>query len=66
MDAQSSEVKKLTTLLKVSQALSGTLNLKAAPHREPDVLERDHGMIRSAVTLLNKVKNYGIDRSRFR
>jgi Nif-specific regulatory protein len=54
MTAQSSEVKKLTTLLEVSQALSGTLNLKAALHRVLDVLERDHGMTRSAVTLLNE------------
>jgi Nif-specific regulatory protein len=36
----------------VSHALSGTLNLKAALHRVLETLERHHGMIGSAVTLL--------------
>jgi Nif-specific regulatory protein len=51
---QTSEIKKLGTLLDVSQALSGTLNLKAALHRVLEILEQDHGMIRSAVTLLQE------------
>ncbi|MEW6734213.1 MAG: sigma 54-interacting transcriptional regulator [Acidobacteriota bacterium] len=54
MDTQTSEIKKLTTLLEVSQALSGTLNLKAALHRVLEILERHHSIIRSAVTLLDE------------
>jgi Nif-specific regulatory protein len=54
MTDQTSEIKKLSTLLEVSQALSGTLNLKAALHRVLEMLEQHHGMIRSAVMLLNE------------
>src|ERR1051325_6014319 len=54
MTDQTSEIKKLSTLLEVSQALSGTLNLKAAIHRVLEILEQQHGMIRSAVMLLNE------------
>jgi Nif-specific regulatory protein len=54
---QTSEIKKLSTLLEVSQALSGTLNLKAALHRVLEILEQQHGMIRSAVMLLNEENN---------
>ena len=48
------EIRKLTTLVETSQALSGTLNLKAALHKVLEILERHHGVIRSAVTLLNE------------
>jgi Nif-specific regulatory protein len=51
---QTSEIKKLTTLVEISQALSGALNLKPALHRLLEILERHHGMMRSAVTLLNE------------
>jgi len=54
MDVQTGEVRKLTTLVEVSQALSGTLNLRAALHRVLEILERHHGVIRSAVTLLDE------------
>ena len=54
MTDQTSEIKKLSTLLEVSQALSGTLNLKAALHRVLEILEQQHGMIRSAVMLLHE------------
>jgi Nif-specific regulatory protein len=57
MTDQTSEIKKLSTLLEVSQALSGTLNLKAALHRVLEILEQQHAMIRSAVMLLNEEKN---------
>jgi Nif-specific regulatory protein len=50
---RSSEVQKLTSLLEISQALSGSLQLKAALHRVLEVLERHHRVIRSTVTLLN-------------
>ena len=48
------EIRKLTTLVETSQALSGTLNLKSALHKVLEILERHHGVIRSAVTLLNE------------
>jgi Nif-specific regulatory protein len=48
------EIRNLTTLVEISQALSGTLNLKAALHRVLEILERHHAMIRSAVTLLRE------------
>jgi Nif-specific regulatory protein len=51
---QTSEIRKLSTLLDVSQALSGALNLRAALHRVLEILEQHHGMIRSAVTLLQE------------
>ncbi|HKP12128.1 MAG TPA: sigma 54-interacting transcriptional regulator [Blastocatellia bacterium] len=57
MTDQTSEIKKLSTLLEVSQALSGTLNLKAALHRVLEILEQQHGMIRSAVMFLNEENN---------
>ncbi len=49
---ETNESKKLATLLEVTQALSGTLNLKHSLHRALEILEQRHGMIRSAVTLL--------------
>src|SRR5712671_4259857 len=46
------ETRRLATLLEVSQALSGTLNLKSALHRVLEILSKRHGAIRSMVTLL--------------
>ncbi len=53
MTDKTGEIRKLTTLLDVSQALSTTLNLRAALHRVLEILEQHHGMIRSTVTLLH-------------
>jgi Nif-specific regulatory protein len=47
------DTKRLTTLVDVSQTLFATRNLKAALHRVLEILERDHGMVRSVVTMLN-------------
>jgi Nif-specific regulatory protein len=52
-DPTSSEIRRLSTLLEASQALSGTLNLKAALHRVLEVLGHHHGALRSAVVLLD-------------
>jgi Nif-specific regulatory protein len=52
-DAESNETKKLTTLVELSQALSGTLNLKHSLHRVLEILEQRHAMFRSTVTLLS-------------
>jgi Nif-specific regulatory protein len=52
-DAIASEVRKLSTLLEASQALSGTLDLKAALHRVLEIFGRHHGAVRSTVVLLD-------------
>src|SRR5262245_48512792 len=49
---QSGEIRKLTTLLEISQALSGTLNLKVALHRALEILESHHSFVSGAVWLL--------------
>jgi len=54
MEEQSGEVRKLSTLVEISQALSGALNLKPGLHKVLEILERHHGMSRSAVTLLQE------------
>ncbi len=42
-DAVAREARRLATLLEISQALSGTLNQKAAFHRVLEILARHHG-----------------------
>jgi Nif-specific regulatory protein len=53
-EAHAGEVRKLSTLLEASQALSATLDLKEALHRVLEILGRHHGAIRSTVVLLNE------------
>ena len=48
------EIRRLSSLIEISQALSGTLNLTAALPQALDVLERHHQVVRSAVTLLEE------------
>jgi Nif-specific regulatory protein len=60
---ETSESKQLATLLELSQALSGTLNLKHSLHRALEILEQRHGMIRSAVTLLQDESELYIEAS---
>jgi Nif-specific regulatory protein len=48
------ESRRLSTLLEISQALSGTLNLRSALHRVLEILARHHGTVRSMVTLLQE------------
>src|ERR1041384_2838796 len=50
----SGEVRKLTSLLELSQALFDTLHLRSALHRALDILERHHGVIRSSITLFEE------------
>jgi Nif-specific regulatory protein len=45
------EIRKLTSLLEVSQALSSPVNLKSAFHRVLEILERYHGTGRSIISL---------------
>src|SRR5260221_1150354 len=49
-DVTARESRRLSTLLEVSQALSGTLNLRAGLHRALEILAK-HGVVRSLVTL---------------
>jgi Nif-specific regulatory protein len=51
------EIRKLTTLLEISQALSGGLNLKASMPVVLDILERHHQAIRSVITLIDDEAN---------
>ena len=53
-EAHASEVRKLSTLLEASQALSATLDLEAGLQRVLEILGRHHGAIRSTVVLLNE------------
>jgi Nif-specific regulatory protein len=53
-DAHAGEIRKLSTLLEASQALSATLDLNEALQRVLEILGRHHGAIRSTVVLLNE------------
>ena len=53
-EAHAGEVRKLSTLLEASQALSATLDLKEALQRVLEILGRHHGAVRSTVMLLNE------------
>src|SRR5918996_4341952 len=46
------DARRLSTLLEMSQALSGTLNLKAAMQRVLQTLIRHHSVVRGMLTLL--------------
>ena len=52
------DARRLSTLLEVSQALSGTLNLKASMQRVLSILVRHHGVVRGMVTLLRDGELY--------
>src|SRR5450432_4534575 len=54
VDAPTRETRRLSTLLEVSQALSGTLNLKASLHRVLEILARHHGAVRGIVSVLDE------------
>ena len=51
--AHAGEVRKLSTLLEASQALSATLDLHAALGRVLEILVKHHGAVRGAVLLQN-------------
>ena len=52
------DARRLATLLEVSQALSGTLNLKSSMQRVLGILVRHHGVVRGMVTLLRDGELY--------
>ena len=47
----SGEIRKLTSLLEVSQALANATNFKASLHRVLEILEKSHDAVRCAVAL---------------
>jgi Nif-specific regulatory protein len=57
------EVRRLSTLLEASQAMSGTLNLKAAAHRVLEILARHHGAVRGIVSLQHEDGSLRIEAS---
>src|SRR5438876_8195494 len=62
-DTQAPEIRRLSSLLDVSQALSGTLNLKSALHHVLEILARHHGAIRGIVTLLQDANELRVEAS---
>src|SRR5258707_5120327 len=63
VDAPTREARRLSTLLEVSQALSGTLNLKSALHRVLEILAKHHGTVRSLVVMMRDNNELHVDAS---
>src|SRR5215470_7596174 len=63
VEAHSREVRRLATLVDVSQALSDTLNLKASLHRVLEILARHHGAVRGFVSLLDEEQQLKVEAS---
>src|SRR6267143_286641 len=61
VEARARETRRLSTLLDVSQALTGTLNLKASLHRVLEILARHHGAVRGIVSLRRAVGALAVD-----
>src|SRR6478736_5357893 len=57
------ESRRLSTLLEVSQALSGTLNLRSGLHRVLEILAKHHGTVRGLVTLLHDNNDLHVEAS---
>jgi len=57
------ESRRLSTLLEVSQALSGTLNMRSALHRVLEILAKHHGTVRSMVTMLQETGELHVEAS---
>jgi Nif-specific regulatory protein len=53
VDAATREARRLSTLLEVSQALAGTLNLTESLHRVLEILARRGGAVRGIVSVLH-------------
>ncbi len=53
LDPRAREAQRLSTLLDVSQALSGTLNLKGSLHRVLEILSSQYGAVRGVVSLVD-------------
>src|SRR5687768_18207317 len=53
-ESSTREIRRLATLLDTSQALTGTIDLKAGLHRVLEILGRHHGAVRSTIVLLDE------------
>ena len=51
--SHTSELRRLSTFLEISQTLAAASNQKSAFHQVLGVLERHHNVLRSTVALLN-------------
>src|SRR5262245_26429556 len=51
------EVRKLTSLLELSQALSDTVHRRSGLQEVLNILERHHGVVRSSITLFEEGTN---------
>src|SRR5690349_15838629 len=56
-DRRTSEVRKLSTLVEISQALSGTLDLRSGLTRALELLEQHHNVVAGFVTLKHDENN---------
>ena len=73
IESSTREVRRLATLLDTSQALTGTIDLKAGLHRVLEILGRHHGAVRSTVVMLDEDTGHlqveasdGLDRPGYR
>jgi Nif-specific regulatory protein len=62
-DAHAREARRLSSLLEVSQALSGTLNLKASLHHVLEILARHHGALRGIVSIVDAAGDLKVEAS---
>jgi Nif-specific regulatory protein len=60
-DARLREAQRLSTLLDVSQALSGTLNLKASLHRVLEILATEYDAVRGLISLVDNDGNVRVE-----
>jgi Nif-specific regulatory protein len=57
------ESRRLSTLLEVSQSLSGTLNLRSALHKALEILSKHHGIVRGLVVMLRDTNDLHVEAS---
>ena len=60
-DVRLREAQRLSTLLDVSQALSGTLNLKASLHRVLEILATEYDAVRGVISLVDNDGNVRVE-----
>jgi Nif-specific regulatory protein len=57
--SSTSEMRRLSTFLEISQTLAGASNQKTALHQVLSILERHHGAVRSTIALLKEKEGEG-------
>ncbi len=60
---QARESRRLSTLLEISHALSGTLNLRSALHRVLEILAKHHGIVRSLIVFQHDHRELHVEAS---